>query len=69
MKKLLMIAAIFSFTLGTALAQDVPTKKGKREWKADSTGRQRGPRGDGQGRPKRDSLIRKEGKRTPRPNN
>jgi hypothetical protein len=42
MKKLLMIAAIFSFTLGTTLAQDVPTKKGKREWKADSTGRQRG---------------------------
>ncbi len=66
MKKLLLMAAIASFTLGTTLAQDVPTKKGKREWKADSTNRHKG---HGQGRPKRDSLIRKEGKKPSRPNN
>lgn len=68
MKKLLIIAAIFSVTLSTTLAQETPSKKGKREWNADSTGRQRGHRGDGQGRPKRDSLIRKEGKRPARAN-
>jgi hypothetical protein len=68
MKKLLMIAAIFSFTLGTTLAQDVPLKKEKENGKPTQLVVE-GVRGDGQGRPKRDSLIRKEGKRTPRPNN